>query len=307
MPKPPKNKKNPPVVISPRFALLGAAGYIAPRHMQAISDVGGKLVLAHDPHDAVGILDSFFPGAMYYKHAEFFEQDMAEYREGGTNAIDYVSICTPNYMHYPQIVNALRAGANVICEKPLVLHEVDLDDLKIYEEQTGKRVYSILQLRYCRQAEKLRKALANRKKTYEIHVQYSTPRGPWYAESWKSDTKKSGGLLTNIGIHIIDLFCSILGPVQKANIIAKFIGGLILALHFESATVTCCLSIDSHLPARRLIEIKGRKEMIDLQGFGNLHTICYREILAGRGLGIEDCREAVRVCDFLRVRNEYNR
>jgi UDP-N-acetyl-2-amino-2-deoxyglucuronate dehydrogenase len=293
------------------FALIGAAGYIAPRHMQAIRDTGNTLAVAYDINDSVGVIDSVAPGAAFFTEFESFYEHGHRLRRSPATALDYVSICSPNHLHYPHIAAGLRLGCDVICEKPLVPTPDLLDELALVERETGKRVFTILQLRHheaiIRLREKVAKASADTK--FDVDLTYITSRGKWYASSWKGDPRKSFGVATNIGVHFFDMLGFVFGSVQR-NVVhhcgehraAGF-------LEYERARVRWCLSIDADdLPE----EVKGKKttyrsivvdseELEFSEGFTDLHTVSYREILAGRGYGLSAARQAVEAVHVIRT------
>ncbi|MCA6216860.1 Gfo/Idh/MocA family oxidoreductase [Ideonella sp. B7] len=292
------------------FALIGAAGYIAPRHMRAIKDLGHTLAVAYDINDSVGIIDSLHPQAEFFTQFERFYEHAQVLRRDPARALDIVSVCTPNHLHHPHIAAGLRLGADVICEKPLVPTPALLDELARVEQETGHRVYNILQLRHHDAILKLREkvAAAPADHKFDVTLTYITSRGKWYAESWKGDPRKSFGVATNIGVHFFDMLHFIFGKLQ-ANVVhhngeAKAAG----YLEYERARVRWFLSIDANdLPA----EVKGQKptfRSIDIsgeqlefsEGFTDLHTVSYREILAGRGYGLADARHCVETVNVIR-------
>jgi len=278
------------------FALIGAAGYIAPKHLQAIKDVGGNLVAAVDPHDSVGIIDSYFPECSFFTEFERFDRHCEKLRRQG-HGIDYVSICSPNYLHDAHCRFALRIGADAICEKPLVLHERNLDSLKDMEEEKGRNIYTILQLRLHPEISKFN--LWKTKFPMRIAIEYVTPRGKWYDHSWKGDVKKSGGLATNIGIHLFDLSVSLFGKCK--NVTAWTENNRLCKgfMELQSAKVYWELSAEmGRSPVRKFIINDQEIELSN--GFKDLHTKSYEQILAGKGFGIEDVRESVRICEIIR-------
>lgn len=285
---------------TPRFALIGAAGFVAPRHMQAIKDVGGKLVAALDPHDSVGVLDKFDRETEFFTEPERFERHLEKLRREG-NGIDWLTVCSPNHLHDTHIRMGLRAGARVICEKPLVLDPKNLDALAEVEEKFratnyDRRVFTVLQLRHAEEMKKLRAQVTTG--YHEVNLYYTTPRGHWYDRSWKGDNEKSGGIITNIGIHMLDLLLWLFGPVTgvaEPMHSERTVSG---RLKFERAGVNWHLSIDSAHRAERTLSIGGTTWSIT--GFEDLHTTVYRETLAGRGHGIEDARPAVELAARLR-------
>ncbi len=292
-----------------RFALIGSAGYIADRHMKAIKETGNVLICASDHFDVMGRIDSYFPDADFFLEIENLDKYMDDLRRDG-NPIDYVSICTPNYMHPSHIRFALRNGANAICEKPLVIYPGDMRIIKDIEAETGRRVFTVLQLRYHPAILALKKEMeASGSKIHEIDLSYITTRGKWYSKSWKGDISKSGGIATNIGIHFFDMITWIFGGV-KENIV-HFYGPDKAAgfLQLENARVRWFLSLDyNDLPPQattkgmrtyRSITVDGR-EIEFSGGFTDLHTVTYQNILDGNGFGIDDARESIELTDFVR-------
>jgi UDP-N-acetyl-2-amino-2-deoxyglucuronate dehydrogenase len=292
------------------FALIGAAGYIAPRHMRAIKDTGNHLSVAYDVNDSVGIIDSISPQSAFFTEFERFYEHAQCLRRSPENALDYVSICSPNYLHHPHIAAGLRLGADVICEKPLVPTAAVLDELQRLEKETGKRVFNILQLRHHDAIIKLREkvALAPTDKKFDVELTYITSRGNWYMESWKGDPRKSFGIASNIGVHFYDMLHFVFGKLQR-NVV-HYTGDAKAAgyLEYERARVRWFLSIDANdLPD----EIKGKKTTfrnIDIsgeqlefsEGFTDLHTTSYKEILAGRGYGLDDARHCIETVEVIR-------
>jgi UDP-N-acetyl-2-amino-2-deoxyglucuronate dehydrogenase len=302
------------------FALIGAAGYIAPRHMKAIKDTGNELVCALDPYDGVGIIDSFFPYADFFIEPERFDRHLDKLRrlarsgdEPGRRKVDYVSICSPNYMHDSHIRLALRNDAHAICEKPIVLNPWNLDALNEIERETGKTVYTILQLRLHPSILALREQIRTGPgdKMYDLDLTYITSRGNWYARSWKGDSPKSGGIATNIGVHFFDMLTWVFGNM-KENIVHvltdKKAAGL---LRLEKANIRWFLSIDYNdipEPVRQAGKrtyrslLLGDQDIEFSDGFADLHTEVYREIIAGRGFGISDARQSISI--VYRIRND---
>lgn len=294
------------------FALVGAAGYIAPRHMKAIKDTGNELVAALDPSDSVGIIDSYFPNADFFTEFERFDRHVDKLRRGNhSRQVDYISICSPNYLHDSHMRFALRSGADAICEKPLVLNPWNIDGLKDIEKDCGKKVNTILQLRVHPSIISLREKVQKEKRDtkHEVDLTYITSRGHWYLQSWKGDSKKSGGIATNIGVHFFDMLHFIFGELQE-NIIhhsseTKAAG----YLEYESARVRWFLSVDfEDVPATqreggqrtfRSITVDG-EELEFSGGFADLHTRSYEEILAGRGFGLEENRVAIETVAAIR-------
>ncbi len=292
-----------------RFALIGSAGYIADRHMKAIKETGNELICASDRFDVMGRIDSFFPDAEFFLEIENLDKYMDDLRRDG-HPIDYVSICTPNYMHPSHIRFALRNGANAICEKPLVIYPEDMHIIKDIEAETGRRVYTVLQLRYHPAILALRKEIeAAGSQMHEIDLSYITTRGKWYSKSWKGDVLKSGGIATNIGIHFFDMITWIFGGVKENTV--HFYGPDKAAgfLQLERARVRWFLSLDyNDLPPQattkgmrtyRSITVNGR-EIEFSGGFTDLHTVTYQNILSGNGFGIDDARESIELTDFVR-------
>ncbi len=286
------------------FALIGAAGYIAPRHMKAIRETGNILVAALDPFDSVGIIDSFFPDAQFFIEPERFDRHLDKLRRKGETKVDYVSICSPNYLHDAHIRMALRNQAHAICEKPLVLNPWNLDALEEIEHETGKRIYTILQLRLHPAVQALREKVQTSPpgKVFDVDLEYITSRGKWYHYSWKGQLEKSGGIATNIGVHFFDMLSWIFGPVQE-NILTQHTqdraaGNLLL----ERARVNWFLSINTEtLPNEvkqqgkttyRSLIIDG-EEFEFSEGFTDLHTQSYKHILDGKGFGIADARASI--------------
>lgn len=290
-----------------KFALIGAAGYIAPRHLKAIKDTSNTLIAAYDIFDSVGILDSFFPNSVFFTEFELFDRHCM----GLKDPIDYVSICTPNYLHDAHISFALRLGANAICEKPLVLNPSDIDSLSNIEQNTGKKVYNILQLRLHNSIKELKKRIEDgpKDKVYDVDLTYITSRGNWYYSSWKGDSSKSGGVATNIGVHFYDMLSWIFGPV-KENIVHIYTHDRASGfLGLEKARVRYFLSInEENLPKNavngekrtfRSITVDG-KEFEFSDGFTELHTESYRQILAGNGFGLNEARNSINIVHTIR-------
>lgn len=293
-----------------RFALIGAAGYIAPRHMKAIKDTGNELVAAFDPYDGVGIMDSHFPDADFFTEFERFDRHIDKLRREG-NPIDYITICSPNYLHDAHIRFALRAGCDVICEKPLVLNPWNVDALNEIEAETGKKVYTILQLRLHESIIALRNKVLNgpADKVYEVDLQYMTSRGKWYHYSWKGDIKKSGGIATNIGVHFFDMLTWIFGDVVD-NIVHEHVNDAASGtLKLQRANINWLLSIDyDRIPKAvqengkrtyRTLKMEG-EEIEFSDGFTELHTRSYEEILKGNGFGIELSKKAIEIVEGIR-------
>jgi len=289
------------------FALAGVAGYIAPRHLQAIRDTGNRLEAAVDPHDSVGILDRFFPGASFFTEFERFDRHVEKLRRGpAEHRIHYFSICTPNHLHDAHIRFALRTGAHAICEKPLVLKPWNLDALEELEEETGGRVSTVLQLRVHPALRELKRKLdvAPAGRRHEVRLTYVTARGPWYQYSWKGTPDRSGGLATNIGIHLFDLLLWLFGDPAYSIVHLAEPSRMAGFLELRGANVRWFLSTErADLPpdeatggksTYRSITVDGT-EIEFTEGFADLHTRVYEEILAGRGFGIDDARPSIRL------------
>lgn len=291
------------------FAIIGVGGYIAPRHIEAIRDLGHNLVAAYDKNDSVGIMDRYFPDCMFFTDFERFES-FVDSLKGTQNQIDYVSICTPNFMHASHIKFALSHGAHAICEKPLVLFEKDIDDLLGYEQKFNKRVYTVLQLRVHDAILALKQKVESEKKeNYEVDLSYMTSRGQWYHESWKGDARKSGGLSTNIGVHFFDMLTWIFGDAKEIQVLEKSATLEKGTLLLEKAKVRWSLTIDrKYLPADavaagkttfRSIKIDG-KEFEFSEGFTELHKRVYTDVLSGKGYGLESARAAIKIVEKIR-------
>lgn len=287
------------------FALLGAAGYIAPRHMQAIKQTGNCLVAAIDKTDNVGVIDSFFPEAYFFTEFERFDRHISKLKRAGTS-IDYVSVCSPNYLHDAHIRFGLRIGANVICEKPLVLNPWNLDSLKDIEEESGKKVNTVLQLRLHPAMLALKREVEASKdnKIYDVDVSYITSRGNWYYTSWKGRMEKSGGIATNIGIHFFDVLQWIFGDVEENEVHLHTHDRAAGYLRLQKARVRWFLSIsyDTIPDAIKLTDKRTfRSFTVDGNeiefsgGFTDLHTLSYQGILEGRGFGLEEAAPAVQL------------
>lgn len=292
------------------FALIGAAGYIAPRHMRAIKDTGNVLVSAYDINDSVGVIDSISPESEFFTEFERFQEHAFRLKRNPQTALDYVAICSPNYLHHAHVAAGLRMGCDVICEKPLVPTVAILDELARVEQESDFRVYNILQLRHHQAILALKNKVANENKQqkYDVDLTYITSRGKWYMESWKGDPRKSFGVATNIGVHFYDMLHFIFGKLQR-NVV-HFANDYKAAgyLEYEKARVRWFLSIDANdlpdsvkgkKPTYRSITVDG-EEMEFSEGFTDLHTTSYQEILAGRGYGLEDARHCVETVDVIR-------
>lgn len=293
------------------FALIGAAGYIAPRHMKAIKDTKNKLLAAYDKNDSVGIIDSHFPKADFFVEFERFDRHIEKLKYEQDLYLDYVSICSPNYLHDAHIRFALRSGADAICEKPLVLNPWNVDKLQKVEEKTGRKIFNILQLRVHPSIIALKQKVANSKKDskFEVDLTYLTSRGHWYHTSWKGDKTKSGGIATNIGVHFYDMLSWIFGGVQENVVHIHEEDRAAGYLEFENARVRWFLSINSkYLPQNikekgqttfRSIKIDG-EELEFSGGFTDLHTMVYKDILNGKGYGLQAARTAIEIVHNIR-------
>lgn len=294
-----------------KFAIIGVAGYIAPRHLQAVRDTGNVVIAALDRSDTVGILDSYFPQAQFFTEFERFDRHLDKMRRQG-NGIDYVSICSPNYLHDSHIRFALRLGANAICEKPLVLSPWNVDALEQMEKETGRKVNTILQLRLHPNIIALRDQVLKgpKDKIYDVDLTYMTSRGQWYNISWKGDVAKSGGIATNIGIHFFDMLLWIFGTVKDVEMKSMDAESARGFLQLERARVNWHLSINyNHIP--EAIRAAGKRTYRSLKmegtevefsdGFTELHTKSYANILAGKGFGLADAKPSIDLVH--RIRN----
>jgi UDP-N-acetyl-2-amino-2-deoxyglucuronate dehydrogenase len=286
-----------------KFALTGTAGYIAPRHLKAIKETENLLVASFDPHDSVGVLDQFFPHADYFNEYERFERHLVKLSQHNNSKIDYLSVCSPNYLHDSQIRLGLNLGADVICEKPIVLNPQNLDSLEELERKSGIKVYTVMQLRYHHSIIEIKEKLKTfTNKKHEVELTYIASRGNWYHYSWKGEVEKSGGIATNIGIHLFDLLIWLFGEVQKSEVYLSDNKKMSGSLELKGANVRWFLSIDENdLPSEikslnkttyRSIKIDGN-EIEFSEGFTELHTKVYQEILKGNGMGILDARPSI--------------
>ena len=293
------------------FGLIGAAGYIAPRHIKAIKETGNELVAILYKSDSVGVIDSYFPNAAFFLEVERFDRHLDKLRRQGENKIEYISICSPNYLHDSHIRLALRNDAHAICEKPLVLNPWNIDTLETLEKETGKRIYNILQLRLHPSLIALKQQIDADKsgKIYDVNLAYITSRGRWYHYSWKGDDAKSGGIATNIGVHFFDMLTWIFGDV-KENIVHKYenekAGGF---LQLEKARVRWFLSIDYNdipenikaLGQRTYRSITVENQEVEFSGgFTDLHTQSYQKILSGNGFGLAETRNSIQIVHDIR-------
>jgi UDP-N-acetyl-2-amino-2-deoxyglucuronate dehydrogenase len=292
------------------FALIGVGGYIAPRHMKAIKAVGGDLAVAFDPKDSVGIIDSHFPDAYFFVEFERFDRHIDKMKRRGQK-IDYVSICSPNYLHDAHCRFALRSDADAICEKPLVLNPWNIDGLAEIQKETGRSIFTILQLRLHPAIQELkRKVDASPNKTFAVDLTYITSRGRWYHASWKGDESKSGGVATNIGVHFFDMLSYIFGPVTQNVVHLHDEDRAAGYLECGRAQIRWFLSVDrKDLPENvqgqkttyRSITVDG-EEIEFSEGFTDLHTRSYEEILAGKGYGIDAVRPSIEIVSSFRTK-----
>ncbi|MDD2287752.1 MAG: Gfo/Idh/MocA family protein [Bacteroidales bacterium] len=292
------------------FGIIGVAGYIAPRHLRAIKDTGNNLIVALDKSDTVGIMDSYFPNSSFYTEFERFDRyvDKIKHTE---KKLDYISVCTPNYLHDSHIRFGLRTQCDVICEKPLVLNPWNIDAISMMEKETGKKVYNILQLRLHQAIIDWKKEIENgpKDKVYDVDLTYITSRGTWYYTSWKGVTEKSGGVATNIGVHFYDMLSWIFGEI-KENIVHVYQHDRAAGfLRFEKARVRYFMSINADtLPQQAILEGKRTYRKIEMEGkeiefsegFTELHTESYRQILAGNGFSLEDSRQSIQIVSDIR-------
>jgi UDP-N-acetyl-2-amino-2-deoxyglucuronate dehydrogenase len=294
------------------FALIGAAGYIAPRHMRAIKDTGNQLVAALDRFDSVGIIDSFFPEAAFFTETERFDRHLDKLRRSGEEKIDHVSICSPNYLHDAHIRLALRNEADAICEKPIVLNPWNVDALSEIEKESGKNIYTILQLRLHPSIIKLKEQVENgpKDKVYDFDLTYITSRGRWYFISWKGDVQRSGGVATNIGVHFFDMLTWIFGDIKKNDVHVSLEDTAAGFLELEKARVRWYLSLrqdtipqearEDGMATYRSITMEG-EEIEFSGGFTDLHTESYKDILAGKGFGIQEARKSIEIVHDIRT------
>lgn len=292
------------------FALIGAAGYIAPKHLRAIKEVNGNLVAALDKSDNVGVIDSYFPNCAFFTELERFDRHLDKLSRKN-NSLDYLTVCSPNYLHDSHIRFGLKHGAHVICEKPLVLNPWNIDSLMELEKETGKSVYTILQLRLHPAIIALKEKVANapKDKFFEFDLTYITARGNWYYTSWKGDITKSGGIATNIGIHFFDMLTWILGDVKENTLHLHTHDRAAGCLEFSKARVKWFLSINSDtIPEKirqegkttfRSMNIDG-EEIEFSDGFANLHTLSYQNILAGNGFGLKEALPSLNLAYNIR-------
>jgi len=292
------------------FALIGASGYIAPRHMRAIKETGNDLIAALDPNDSVGIIDSYFPDAAFFTEYERFDRHL-EKLKGADKKIDYLSVCSPNYLHDAHIRFGLRHGADVICEKPIVLNPWNIDALEKIEKETGRRIFNILQLRLHDSIIAIKKKVdeSSKDKVFDFDLTYQTSRGNWYYTSWKGNSEKSGGIATNIGVHFYDMLSWIFGDLKENKVHLHTHDRAAGYLEFEKARVRWFLSINfDTLPDEikssgqrtyRSLTIDG-EEIEFSEGFTELHNKSYQDILSGGGFRIGDSRKAIEIVHDIR-------
>lgn len=295
------------------FALVGAAGFVAPRHLKAIADTGNVLVAACDPHDSVGVIDSYFPEAAFFTEVERFDRFLEKRRRlSETERVHYLSICSPNYLHDAHVRLALRVGAHAICEKPLVISPWNLDQLAALEQEYGRRVYTVLQLRLLPQLLAFKQQLEAQPASdrHEVELTYITSRGRWYGVSWKGVIEKSGGLALNIGVHFFDLLIWLYGKPVRSEVYLSKSDKMSGVFELERARVRWFLSVDRNdLPAAvraqgkhafRSLTSDGR-ELEFSDGFPDLHTAVYRDVIAGRGFAIDDVRPSIQLAYDIRT------
>ncbi|MFH1159879.1 MAG: Gfo/Idh/MocA family oxidoreductase [bacterium] len=300
------------------FALIGAAGYIAPRHMKAIRETGNNLLAALDPYDGVGIMDTYFPKADFFIEPERFDRHLDKLRRTAASKsrlqdtkVDYVSICSPNYMHDAHIRLALRNDAHAICEKPIVLNPWNVDALRTIEKESGKQVFTILQLRHHPAILELKKKIEKgaKNKNYAVDLTYITSRGKWYHRSWKGDVSKSGGIATNIGVHFFDILAWIFGGLKENKVNLLTSSRAAGNLRLQRANIRWFLSLDSD-DLTGVAKTKGKSTYRSLtidgeefefsDGFTDLHTVSYEQILAGKGYGLLDAKPSIHIVHEIR-------
>jgi len=291
------------------FAIIGVAGFVAPRHLQAIKETQNVVLAATDPTDSVGILDRYAYDIRFFREIERFDRFLEKLRRGPEEGrVHYVSICSPNYLHDAHVRLALRVGAHAICEKPLVINPWNLDALAALEQESGRRVFTVLQLRFQPALMKLKERLAasaSSSRRHQVTLTYTTARGRWYDVSWKGSEERSGGLAMNIGIHLFDLLQWLFGRVQRTEVHVKEVSRMAGLLELERGDVRWFLSIDpadarGAAPARRSMTIDG-EEVEFTDAFTDLHTAVYRSILDGRGFGIDDARPSIEMVHAIRT------
>ena len=293
------------------FALMGASGFIAPKHLKAIRDTNNNLIAALDPFDSVGVMDSFFPNTDFFVETERFDRHLEKLKYEKSIKLDYTSICTPNYLHDSHIRMALRRGSDAICEKPLVLNPWNIESLSKVEKESGQKIWNILQLRLHKSIIDLKKKVESspKDKVFDVDLTYLTSRGNWYYTSWKGDLAKSGGIATNIGIHFYDMLSWIFGDVKENIVHVHTHDRASGFIEFDRARVRWFLSINYNLIPNE-IKLKGQrtyrsimiegKELEFSDGFTELHTEIYRNILSGNGFGLQDSRNAIEIVHTIR-------
>lgn len=293
------------------FALIGAAGYIAPRHLRAIKETKNNLLAAVDKFDSVGIIDSYFPNTAFFVEFERFDRHIEKLKSEKNQFLDYTSVCTPNYLHDAHIRFALRAGSDAICEKPLVLNPWNIDSLERIEKETGKKVWNILQLRVHQSIINLKKSIddAPKNKIFDVDLTYLTSRGQWYYTSWKGDLNKSGGIATNIGVHFFDMLGWLFGDLKVNRVHIHTHDRAAGYLEFDKARVRWFLSINEEVLPEN-VEAKGERTFRSIQiggkeiefsgGFTDLHTKSYEEIIRGNGFGLNEARKAIEIVHDIR-------
>jgi len=299
------------------FAIIGASGYIAPRHMEAIKETGNRLIAAFDPYDGIGIIDSFFPESSFFNQFERFDRFIDKWHRSKQSSIDYISITSPNYLHDAHIRFALKNNCDVICEKPLVLNPHNIDQLALIEDETGKKVNTILQLRLHPSIIDLKKRVIlelknNPDKIFDIDLTYITSRGKWYFYSWKGDESKSGGIASNIGIHFFDMLSWIFGPIKKSNLYVNTKDTSSGFSNYKNANVRWFLSINkeylpdhvkkSGIKTYRSMKV-GEEEVNFSKGFKDLHIESYKKILSGNGFGLKDSYNSIETVSIIRNQN----
>lgn len=292
------------------FALIGVGGYVAPRHMKAIKETGNQLIVALDKNDSVGILDNYFPDAEFFTEFERFDRHIDKIKRAGIKT-DYVSVCTPNYLHDAHIRFGLRIGATVICEKPIVLNPWNIDALVELEKESGNKVFTILQLRMHPAIIALKKKVEEQPftKKYKINLTYVASRGNWYQHSWKGNVSKSGGIATNLGIHFFDMLIWIFGGVESSKVTQHNAIAASGELELEKASVNWLLSTDIHQLPSAILEV-GKRTFRNLQidgenfdfsdGLENLHTQCYESILRGDGFSLLETKPSIELAHQIR-------
>jgi len=281
------------------FGLIGAAGYVAPRHMQAIKDTGNDLRVAFDPHDSVGILDKYFPECKFFTEVERFDRHIVK-----NESLDYMTVCSPNYLHEAHCKLGMRLGMNVICEKPLTTTPDNISQLEDVSHQMSKQIYTILQLRL-HPSIKILKKMIDKNHYYKVDLNYVTPRGPWYFHSWKGKEGQSGGIETNIGIHFFDMLIWLFGPYERFELIHRSDRMSEGILYLKLAEVTWFLSLNKmDLPHKSMTAYRSMRvddEPIRFDNvFSDLHTESYKEILAGNGFGIKESYESIKLVSEIR-------